>query len=335
MAAGGPHRCLAQPSNAPKPRSRSAGTADRSFRSRLRPNARRPGSDSDAGRKNCRRADIAFAFHPAACRCRRRAALASSHRARQCLSCLGTRARPARKCRARAPAVAETAARSAASEPFGHRDRTLAARSLYDLREARTAPGAARCGRHAPWRRRARHGHSRRAWRIHPALCKRPAGRSGGRTHRRSGGRTSPRWNSFRKRARSGGRGFSVSRAGSAPGRPARRANISSIVAEIRGEIEIALDDGSFKLRGIADCIESHADGRYAVLDYKTGSARTERQVRTGLAPQLTLEAAMLRQGGFKDIPSRQLGRCARLRDAQRRRARRRIPADRLQGRHA
>ncbi len=83
-----------------------------------------------------------------------------------------------------------------------------------------------------------------------------------------------------------------------------RRANISSIVAEIRGEIEIALDDGSFKLRGIADCIESHADGRYAVLDYKTGSARTERQVRTGLAPQLTLEAAMLRRGGFKDIPA-------------------------------
>ena len=39
--------------------------------------------------------------------------------------------------------------------------------------------------------------------------------------------------------------------------------------------------------------------GGYVILDYKTGSVRTEKQVRTGLAPQLTLEAAMLRQGGF------------------------------------
>jgi ATP-dependent helicase/nuclease subunit B len=40
------------------------------------------------------------------------------------------------------------------------------------------------------------------------------------------------------------------------------------------------------------------------VLDYKTGAARTEKQVRTGLAPQLTLEAAILRAGGFKNVPA-------------------------------
>ncbi len=59
---------------------------------------------------------------------------------------------------------------------------------------------------------------------------------------------------------------------------------------------------GAFKLGGIADRIERHTDGRYVILDYKTGSARTEKQVRTGLAPQLTLEAAILRNGGFPDI---------------------------------
>ena len=83
----------------------------------------------------------------------------------------------------------------------------------------------------------------------------------------------------------------------------ARRAGIGAIAAEIRGEIDIPLDDGTFRLRGIADRIERDAEGRYIILDYKTGAARTEKQVRTGLAPQLTLEAAMLRQGKFKDIP--------------------------------
>jgi ATP-dependent helicase/nuclease subunit B len=83
-----------------------------------------------------------------------------------------------------------------------------------------------------------------------------------------------------------------------------RRANFNLIAAEIRGEFEISLGDGTFKLSGIADRIECTADGGYVILDYKTGSVRTEKQVRTGLAPQLTLEAAMLREGGFKDIPA-------------------------------
>jgi ATP-dependent helicase/nuclease subunit B len=83
----------------------------------------------------------------------------------------------------------------------------------------------------------------------------------------------------------------------------ARRAGINAIAAEIRGEIDISLGEGTFKLRGIADRIERDADGHYIILDYKTGAARTEKQVRAGLAPQLTLEAAMLRQGKFKDIP--------------------------------
>jgi ATP-dependent helicase/nuclease subunit B len=81
-----------------------------------------------------------------------------------------------------------------------------------------------------------------------------------------------------------------------------RRTGIAALGAEMRGAIEIALRDGAFKLRGIADRIERLGDGRHAILDYKTGTAPTERQVRAGLAPQLTLEAAMLRNGGFGGI---------------------------------
>jgi ATP-dependent helicase/nuclease subunit B len=83
-----------------------------------------------------------------------------------------------------------------------------------------------------------------------------------------------------------------------------RRAGITKIDAEIVGTLDIPLEKGSFRLRGIADRIELGSDGRYTIFDYKTGSARTEPQVRTGLAPQLTLEAAILRKGGFASIPA-------------------------------
>jgi len=84
----------------------------------------------------------------------------------------------------------------------------------------------------------------------------------------------------------------------------ARRAEIAETYAEIRGEIAIPLADRTFRLAARADRIDRLADGRYAVIDYKTGEARTEKQVRIGLAPQLTLEAAILRHGGFAEVPA-------------------------------
>lgn len=81
----------------------------------------------------------------------------------------------------------------------------------------------------------------------------------------------------------------------------ARRENATAIHAEIRGEIEVTPD---FKLGARADRIERLSDGRYAVLDYKTGQPPGDKEVKAGLAPQLTLEGAILRQGGFPDIPA-------------------------------
>jgi ATP-dependent helicase/nuclease subunit B len=81
-----------------------------------------------------------------------------------------------------------------------------------------------------------------------------------------------------------------------------RRAQISALHAERAGRLEFPLGNGSFKLTARADRIEFLADGSYAILDYKTGAAPSERQVRAGLAPQLTLEAAMLRGGAFPEI---------------------------------
>jgi ATP-dependent helicase/nuclease subunit B len=81
-----------------------------------------------------------------------------------------------------------------------------------------------------------------------------------------------------------------------------RRAGLTALHAEIRGELTFAAATRQFTLSGIADRIEQRSDGTFAIIDYKTGQARTEKQVRTGLAPQLTLEAAILRAGGFKPI---------------------------------
>jgi ATP-dependent helicase/nuclease subunit B len=81
-----------------------------------------------------------------------------------------------------------------------------------------------------------------------------------------------------------------------------RRDNVAALAAETSGKIDISLGERVFTLRARADRIERGADGSYAILDYKTGQVPTEKQVRIGVSPQLTLEAAILRRGGFPDI---------------------------------
>jgi ATP-dependent helicase/nuclease subunit B len=82
-----------------------------------------------------------------------------------------------------------------------------------------------------------------------------------------------------------------------------RRLNVRNIDAEVRGQISIPLDNGrTFYLSARADRIEHRTDRTYAILDYKTGAPPTGKQVRMGLSPQLTLEAAILREGGFEGI---------------------------------
>jgi ATP-dependent helicase/nuclease subunit B len=81
-----------------------------------------------------------------------------------------------------------------------------------------------------------------------------------------------------------------------------RRSAVTTLAAERSGKIEFPLGERVFTLRARADRIEQLADGRYAILDYKTGQVPTDKQVRIGVSPQLTLEAAILRGGGFPGI---------------------------------
>jgi ATP-dependent helicase/nuclease subunit B len=81
-----------------------------------------------------------------------------------------------------------------------------------------------------------------------------------------------------------------------------RRPNLTAIHAEIFGRLPISIGPYTFTLTARADRIEKRKDGRYVILDYKTGAPPTGPQVCSGMAPQLTLEGAILRGGGFDGV---------------------------------
>jgi ATP-dependent helicase/nuclease subunit B len=81
-----------------------------------------------------------------------------------------------------------------------------------------------------------------------------------------------------------------------------RRPFTAAAHAEIRGELTFPAGERTFRLTGRADRIDRLAAGGYAVIDFKTGTLPTSKQVLIGISPQLTLEAAMLRNGAFEGI---------------------------------
>ena len=82
-----------------------------------------------------------------------------------------------------------------------------------------------------------------------------------------------------------------------------RRRELSSTATEQKGRLTIDGPAGPFVVTGIADRIDRLGDGCYAIIDYKTGAYPSLRDLRTGAAPQLPLEALMLSLGGFPDLP--------------------------------
>jgi ATP-dependent helicase/nuclease subunit B len=59
---------------------------------------------------------------------------------------------------------------------------------------------------------------------------------------------------------------------------------------------------GPFTLTAKADRIDRLAGGGFLLVDYKTGSLPSKKEVKWGYAPQLPLEGAILRDGSFGDI---------------------------------
>lgn len=80
-----------------------------------------------------------------------------------------------------------------------------------------------------------------------------------------------------------------------------RAARVRRRHAEVSGTLEVPVSDGVFKLSGRADRIDLMDDGRVEIYDFKTGTPQSDRSAYAGLTPQMTLEAAMVRAGGFDE----------------------------------
>jgi ATP-dependent helicase/nuclease subunit B len=81
-----------------------------------------------------------------------------------------------------------------------------------------------------------------------------------------------------------------------------RRPRLSRCHAEISGQLQLEAPAGPFTLTATADRIDQLAGGGLVLIDYKTGTPPSAKEVAAGYAPQLPLEALIAQAGGFAGI---------------------------------
>ncbi|MEO3435054.1 double-strand break repair protein AddB [Inquilinus sp. CAU 1745] len=78
-----------------------------------------------------------------------------------------------------------------------------------------------------------------------------------------------------------------------------RHRGLTPAATEIAGNMMIGAPAGRFALTARADRIDRDGDGGLVIIDYKTGAVPSAGDMAQGYSPQLPLEAAMAREGGF------------------------------------
>ena len=89
------------------------------------------------------------------------------------------------------------------------------------------------------------------------------------------------------------------------------RIDARPLKTEVEGRLTITGPGGPFVLTAKADRIDRLSDGRLAIIDYKTGIIPKKPEIARGTAPQLPLEAAMARAGGFAGVAAGEAGQLA------------------------
>ncbi len=86
-----------------------------------------------------------------------------------------------------------------------------------------------------------------------------------------------------------------------------RRALIAKTYTEIEGSLTFDAPAGSFTISAKADRMDLYKDGELSIIDYKTGTPPSQKEVEAGFAPQLPLEAAIAMAGGFAEFGPRDI----------------------------
>ena len=73
---------------------------------------------------------------------------------------------------------------------------------------------------------------------------------------------------------------------------------------EVKGRWDFDIGGAPFTLSAMADRIERQPDGSLVVIDFKTGSPPSDKEIAAELSQQMPLQALIAGKGGYKDIPA-------------------------------
>ncbi|MFV0625898.1 MAG: double-strand break repair protein AddB [Alphaproteobacteria bacterium] len=80
------------------------------------------------------------------------------------------------------------------------------------------------------------------------------------------------------------------------------RRDISRVYSEIKGSVDFETPAGKFVITAKADRVDVTNSGKINIIDYKTGQAKSKRELWAGYAPQLPIEALIAQDGGFEGV---------------------------------
>ena len=91
----------------------------------------------------------------------------------------------------------------------------------------------------------------------------------------------------------------------------ARRPAFQPLATEVDGALDLDAPAGPFRLTAKADRIDKTETGGLEIIDYKTGGVPPKKHVADGRRPQLSLEAAIARAGGFAGLDATEVAALA------------------------